>query len=164
MKNILLTPDLWPYIEQGIKKIAPQHLDEIRQICLVKILKKSTKSEFSFTENEIKSYLITIGKNTAITYLKQLQTRKKQEKKYAESLKREPIDYQKSLFVEISSAKLQKAIKKLPIEQQRTIILFHFDGYSYEEISAMQGISKSAVGQSLSKGRRNLKKMLEKKE
>lgn len=55
---------------------------------------------------------------------------------------------------------LHKAIQKLPPKQKRRLILYYFKGLSYEEIGQIEGCTFQAVGNSIAKAEKNLKKFL----
>ena len=55
---------------------------------------------------------------------------------------------------------LHKAIQKLPQKQKRRLILYYFKGLSYEEIAQIEGCTFQAVGNSIAKAEKNLKKFL----
>jgi RNA polymerase sigma-70 factor, ECF subfamily len=55
---------------------------------------------------------------------------------------------------------LEQALQKLPTDQRVPIVLFHFEGRSYEEIAAQLKISLSKVKTDIFRGREALKKKL----
>lgn len=159
--NILFKPELWKYIDEGIKSISPYNLDDIRQNCLVKILKKEHASPLNFeNEDAIKKYLVVVGKNGAKDYFNQTNKRQREKNEYIYSFKVK--HYDDDLFMKISSVMLRKAVDRLPPEQRKTIILYYYEGYSYKEIAKILNKNESTVGNCLLDARKNLKKYLEK--
>jgi RNA polymerase sigma-70 factor (ECF subfamily) len=59
------------------------------------------------------------------------------------------------------SAILLKAVEQLPERQRMAYVLGKMEGLSYKEISAIMGLSESAVDSLLIRARQNLKKDLE---
>jgi RNA polymerase sigma factor (sigma-70 family) len=55
---------------------------------------------------------------------------------------------------------LEKAIQKLPVDQRSVIMLRDYEGYSYEEIASITGLSESQVKVYIFRGRMYLKKYL----
>lgn len=49
------------------------------------------------------------------------------------------------VYRRIMYQKLHKAIDQLPDIQRRRVILYYFEGYTYEQIAQMEGCSKRAV-------------------
>lgn len=57
-------------------------------------------------------------------------------------------------------ARLERALRRLPDAQRVPIVLFHFEGLSYQDIAAMLGISLAKVKTDIHRGREALKKEL----
>jgi RNA polymerase sigma factor (sigma-70 family) len=55
---------------------------------------------------------------------------------------------------------LEKAIQRLPVDQRSVIMLRDYEGYSYEEIASITGLSESQVKVYIFRGRMYLKKYL----
>lgn len=58
--------------------------------------------------------------------------------------------------------RLPAIIMKLKPEMRHTLYLFYYEGYSVKEIAAVTGKTETAVTSRLSRGRRQLKKLIEK--
>ncbi len=72
---------------------------------------------------------------------------------FAESLAApEPADRQEAL---------EQALRKLPDAQRVPLVLFHFEGMSYDEIAARSGVSVGKVKTDIHRGRLALKRKLE---
>jgi RNA polymerase sigma-70 factor (ECF subfamily) len=54
--------------------------------------------------------------------------------------------------------RVSRALAGLPPEQREAVVLFELDGFSVEEIAAIQKISRSAVKSRLSRGRERLRR------
>jgi len=63
----------------------------------------------------------------------------------------------------INYEKLYKAIKQLPIIQQKRLKYYYFDGYTMEEIAKLENCSFQAISLSLKAAQNNLEKLLSKK-
>ena len=58
--------------------------------------------------------------------------------------------------------RLHRAIQKLPEIQKRRLILYFFDGMTYERIAKLEGCTKMPVKRSIDVALEKLKKELEK--
>ena len=56
---------------------------------------------------------------------------------------------------------LYQALDSLPVKERSVIALFYLEGYASKEIAEILAISDEAVRQSLSRGRKKLKRLLE---
>jgi len=103
-----------------------------------------------------KSYLFTVGYNTMIDYIR---SKKRRDNYLAaqEAEKSEEKDY------DLKGA-LDYALSKLPEVQKTVILLRDYEGYSYEEIGQMTGLSDAQVKVYLFRARKTMKdKLLENK-
>lgn len=103
-----------------------------------------------------KSYLFTVGYNTMIDYIR---SKKRRDNYLAvqEAEKFEEKDY------DLKGA-LDYALSKLPEIQKTVILLRDYEGYSYEEIGQMTGLSDAQVKVYLFRARKTMKdKLLENK-
>lgn len=57
---------------------------------------------------------------------------------------------------------LWKAITALPMVQRRRLILYYFEGFTYEQIAQIEGCSTRAIKYSVDSAKRNIKKFFEK--
>ena len=53
---------------------------------------------------------------------------------------------------------MREALEILPAVQREAVVLFDIDGYSLEEVAAMQDVSLSAVKSRLARGRARLRR------
>ena len=77
-----------------------------------------------------------------------------------ERLKPSQEDYNQHYDFELRDT-LQKALNQLPDIQRQLVLLKDLEGYSYEEMSEMTGLSEQQVGVYLFRARKTLKKLLE---
>lgn len=54
-----------------------------------------------------------------------------------------------------------RALERLPVEQRQAVVLHDIDGFSMEEIAAMQGVTVSAVKSRVARGRERLRQCYE---
>ena len=58
-------------------------------------------------------------------------------------------------------ARLELALRALPVHQRVPLVLFHFEEVSYEEIASTLGVSLAKVKTDIHRGREALRKVLE---
>ena len=56
---------------------------------------------------------------------------------------------------------LEQALRALPVHQRVPLVLFHFEGTSYEEIAATLGVSLAKVKTDIHRGREALRRVLD---
>jgi RNA polymerase sigma-70 factor (ECF subfamily) len=71
-----------------------------------------------------------------------------------------PADQLKRLEQEEMSARVDRALQALPERQRMALVLFHYQGLSQSEASAMLEVSEDALESLLARGRRALKTAL----
>jgi len=59
------------------------------------------------------------------------------------------------------AARVSRALAALPAVQREAVVLFELDGFSVEEVAALQGASVSAVKSRLARGRARLRRIYE---
>lgn len=79
-----------------------------------------------------------------------------------ESMVSEDGSVEEIVFQKFQKKQLHKAMGKLPKKQKRRLILHYFYGMNYKEIAEIEGCSVRAVGYSLQKAVKELKKILKK--
>jgi RNA polymerase sigma-70 factor, ECF subfamily len=104
------------------------------------------------------AWLTTVLKNLFIDQLRRCDSRREL-----------PVDCQRfavpapdSLpwWLELCARDLDREIDRLPAEQRTTFRMFAFEGKSYDEIAAAQGIARATVGTRILRARRSLKAQL----
>lgn len=111
----------------------------------------------SVTYEKVRSYLFTTAYHTMIDLLRR---EKKQGDFYDIKSEQYSHDVQYSDLNEI----LHEAINKLPEAQRSVILLRDYEGYSYEEIAEITGLSESQVKVYIFRGRLYLKEYIGKME
>lgn len=69
-------------------------------------------------------------------------------------------DMDETLFRKIEKESLYRALDNLPEVQRRRLILYYFDGFTYQQIAVMENCKYQAVCQSVAAALKNLKKFL----
>ena len=72
----------------------------------------------------------------------------------------EPVE--DHVYRRIMYQELHKAIAQLPEIQRRRILLYYFEGYSYEQIAQMEGCKHPAIMKSVAAAEKNIKKYFSK--
>ncbi|MDD5863737.1 MAG: sigma-70 family RNA polymerase sigma factor [Firmicutes bacterium] len=70
----------------------------------------------------------------------------------------EPESLDEIVFRRLQTERLHTAISQLPEIQRRRVILYYFDGLTYEQIAKMEGCTKMAVKKSVDGAIENLKR------
>ena len=71
-----------------------------------------------------------------------------------------PATVEESAMQSMEYAQLHRAISKLPEIQRRRLILYYFQGLTYEQIAEMEGCTFQAVAKSVAVAEKRLKKFL----
>ena len=114
---------------------------------------KLWKKHEDVTFSKVKSYLFTAAYHTLIDY-----TRKKKQQ-----VEIEAIDYMESDNSNGNfdlRASLDKALSQIPEIQRTVILLRDYEGYNYEEIGEITGLSESQVKVYIYRGRLALRKLI----
>ena len=72
----------------------------------------------------------------------------------------QPKTVEDIVFYNLQVQHLHRAIKHLPKKQRHRLLLYFFEGMTYEEIAKVDGCSKVAVKYVIDKAIQNLKKIL----
>lgn len=99
---------------------------------------------------KVKSYLFTTAYHTMIDMLRR-------EKKQGDFNSVKPDNYSHNEQYSDLNEILHEAIAKLPDDQRSVIMLRDYEGYSYEEIAEITGLSESQVKVYIYRGRMFLK-------
>jgi len=73
-----------------------------------------------------------------------------------------PISMEDAVYQKIMYEQLHTAISKLPAVQRRRIILYYFEGFTYEQIAMMEGCKHPAIIKSVSEAEKKIKKYFSK--
>ena len=116
----------------------------------------------SFRGEDAKPWLLTIVRNTAMTWLKRNRSAGATVE-LEETLEepREPsADPEELLLISCDREQVRQALEQLPLEFREAIILREMEGLSYKEISATLSVPLGTVMSRLSRGRDWLKRLL----
>lgn len=72
-----------------------------------------------------------------------------------------PATVEESALQSMEYAQLHRAISELPEIQKRRLILYYFQGLTYEQIAGMEGCTFQAVAKSVAAAEKRLKNFLE---
>jgi RNA polymerase sigma factor (sigma-70 family) len=107
----------------------------------------------SVSQNKIKSYLFTTAYHTLIDVV-----RKEKKQESFEDVKEEIYSTQ-SEYSDLQEI-LHEAIEQLPEDQKAVILLRDYEGYAYDEIAEITGMTESKVKVYIFRGRKFLKNYL----
>ena len=106
--------------------------------------------------NTIGGWLRTVATNLSINHLNRYRSRWR-------FFSEEPVEIATEIERENSRQEmLELAIRKLPDAQRVSLVLFHFQDMSYEEIAAKLGVTLAKVKSDIHRGRETLKKLITK--
>ncbi len=115
-------------------------------------------------KKKFSSWIYRIAHNEAINLVKKEKRKVSLEDG---SLLEEVIKDKTNIEVEFEKKEIKRLIKgslkKLPIKYRSALALFYLDGYSYEEISDILRVPMGTVGTLISRGKKLLKVVVEKK-
>ncbi|HNP79277.1 MAG TPA: sigma-70 family RNA polymerase sigma factor [Candidatus Pacearchaeota archaeon] len=135
--------------------------DEIEDVLQVVFI-KTYKNLYGFDQNKkFSSWIYRIAHNEAVNYLK----KKKASKICLDDVEYKLVDEKVDLNSGIDNNFLKKDIEKilgsLKLKYREPLILFFFEGKSYEEISDILRIPKNTVGTLILRGKKLIKEELE---
>ncbi|HOC53533.1 MAG TPA: RNA polymerase sigma factor [Candidatus Pacearchaeota archaeon] len=135
--------------------------DEIEDVLQVVFI-KTYKNLYGFDQNKkFSSWIYRIAHNEAVNYLK----KKKASKICLDDVEYKLVDEKVDLNNGIDNNFLKKDIEKilggLKIKYREPLILFFFEGKSYEEISDILRVPKNTVGTLILRGKKLIKEELE---
>lgn len=115
----------------------------------------------------IKAYLFQAVCNNSLNYLRKLKTENNLEEYFKETESNNigfamPIEEieEQSLIMEDISEKIEKAVSKLPEQQQRAFRLKRFEGKKNKEVAEIMGLSIKTIEMHLSKATLHLREDL----
>ncbi|WP_316791115.1 RNA polymerase sigma factor [Pedobacter frigoris] len=148
---LIYSPRIYKKILQLVKNVALA--EELLQDVFVKIWEKR---ELIDTEKSFKSFLYRIAQNLVTDLFRRAALDRKMMQTFiAESTELySPFDEAEESY---SKAILEKAMSTLPPQRKRVYTLIKIEGKSYEEVSALLGISVSTVNDHVVKATKTLK-------
>lgn len=131
-----------------------QVIEDIVIDCFVKVWEERRSIQI---KSSLQNYLVTIVKNSAISYLRQNQLQFSDLKQVSHSIPDEETDPLKDAGI---LNKLYEAINKLPEQRRRILKMAAFEGKSYTQIADELQISVNTVKTQMSRSYRFLKEKL----
>jgi RNA polymerase sigma factor (sigma-70 family) len=116
----------------------------------------------SFRGEDGKPWLLTIVRNTSMTWLKRNRNAGAAigfEEALEDPIERSP-DPEEGLLISCDRERVRQALEQLPSDFREAVILREMEGLSYREISATIGIPLGTVMSRLSRGRDWLRRIL----
>jgi RNA polymerase sigma-70 factor (ECF subfamily) len=127
--------------------------EDITQEVFIKAYKRFQQLRNS---NTIGGWLRTVATNLSINHLNRYRARWR-------FFSEEPVEIATEIERENDRQEmLELAIRKLPDAQRVSLVLFHFQDMSYEEIAAKLGVTLAKVKSDIHRGRETLKKLITK--
>jgi len=116
----------------------------------------------SFRGQDAKPWLLTIVRNTSMTWLKRNRNAGATiglEEALEDPVERSP-DPEEGLLISCDRQQVRQALEQLPLDFREAVILREMEGLSYKEISATVGVPIGTVMSRLSRGRDWLRRIL----
>ena len=137
-----------------VKKTAGKGLtaEDIVQDCFEKLWIRHDNIDFQ----KAKPYLFTCAYNSVMDFFRRKKIVYTEVTELGQNLIQDSYRQYNGL-----KETLEEALKKLPADQKCVIILRDYEGYSYEEIAKITGLSLAAVKVYIFRGRVAMKKHLE---
>ena len=111
--------------------------------------------------SSFKTWLYTIGRNTALSYMRKYKRRKTVLMDECEKMTAE-ADLERDYLKEEQKITVRRAIRKLKTDYQQVLYLTYFEGFSYAEAGAIMKKSRKQIENLLYNARKALKSALEK--
>ena len=115
-------------------------------------------------------WLKTVTRNACLNHLSRYRSRWRFFSELGTGHDDAPAEYEKQLVSTSSPAleleqaddrrRLELALSRLPDHQRVPLVLFHFDGASYQEIATLLGVSVGKIKTDIHRGREVLRKQL----
>jgi RNA polymerase sigma-70 factor (ECF subfamily) len=116
----------------------------------------------SFRGQDAKPWLLTIVRNTSMTWLKRNRNVGATiglEEALEDPVERSP-DPEEGLLISCDREQVRQALEQLPLDFREAVILREMEGLSYKEISATVGVPIGTVMSRLARGRDWLRRIL----
>jgi RNA polymerase sigma-70 factor (ECF subfamily) len=116
----------------------------------------------SFRGEDAKPWLLTIVRNTSMTWLKRNRNAGATiglEEALEDPVERSP-DPEEGLLISCDREQVRQALEQLPLDFREAVILREMEGLSYKEISATVGVPIGTVMSRLARGRDWLRRIL----
>ena len=116
----------------------------------------------SFRGDDAKPWLLTIVRNTSMTWLKRNRNAAATiglEQSLEDPIERSP-DPEETLLISCDREQVRQALEQLPSDFREAVVLREMEGLSYREISTIIGVPLGTVMSRLSRGRDWLRRIL----
>lgn len=134
--------------------------DELEDVLQVVFI-KAYKNLYGFNINKkFSSWIYRIAHNEAINYFKKYSGKKISLDEVEYKIIDEKINMQDYVDKNFLKKKIEKLLINIKLKYREPLILFYFEGKSYEEISDILKIPKSTVGTLILRGKKILKERL----
>ena len=131
------------------------HVEELVQRVFVRVYEKRD----SFKKNKaFRPWIYRIARNMSLNYIRDMK--KKQQVQLSPTIKDDEETPERQLLKREDARLLVAAAKKLPLRQREVVDMLR-QSFSYQEISAILGISEAAARNNLRHALLNLKKIME---
>lgn len=130
---------------------------DLMQECFIRLFEKINK--YDSTKGDFEGWLHRLCTNTILTLIKPVK--RKINLVFPGELPEQELT--KSEFEVIPAEFIIAAIQQLPIGYKQVFNLYTFDGYSHKEIAKVLGIAEASSRSQLSKARKFLRVILQKK-
>ncbi len=129
--------------------------EEVVQDSFLKLYKNI---DYFDTKRKFSSYVFTITRNEAISFLRKNRKDLSLDQVPEVSIENDLTD---ELFREEEDEKLRESLKKLSFGQRRALELYYFEEYSYKEIAAKLKLPINTVRTNIKRGKDTLKRIIE---
>ena len=120
------------------------------------VLERAIKNAATIPADDPRPWLIRVMRNLFIDRLRR-QARQPRHDAIDDHPVAEPTPAARTWWQELEPADIRARLAQLSDELRTTFELFAFDGLSYDQIAARQGISKNTVGTRVLRARRRLR-------
>lgn len=119
------------------------------------------KRDIFFNVKNLSAYLITMSRNLALTYLRDMAKEVIEKEKWAAVLPATENDTEQKLNRKTLGKILEESINQLPPQQKRVFSLAKLEGLSYGEIAREMNISTTTVKQHIIAANKAVRRRLE---
>jgi RNA polymerase sigma-70 factor (ECF subfamily) len=137
-----------------------QKAEDILQNCFIKIYINLNSFD---ADKKFSSWAYRIAHNESINYLKKYKREVSLDKyeNWLNNIADERVDLANEVDKNIEKSKVQKAVFELPMKYKEALMLYYFEGVSYQGISQILHIPISTVSTRILRAKKKLKKILE---
>ncbi|GMX58494.1 MAG: RNA polymerase sigma factor [Candidatus Microsyncoccus archaeolyticus] len=135
--------------------------DEIEDVLQVVFI-KAYKNLYGFDQSrKFSSWIYRIAHNEAVNYLKKKRSVKICLDDIEYKLVDDKVDLNSDIDNDFLKEDVEKVISGLKLKYKEPLVLFFFEGKSYEEISDILRVPKNTVGTLILRGKKMIKESLE---